>query len=117
MLSRSFDGVPAVEALSFEIPEGSLFTLLGPNGAGKTTTVRLLLGLIAPDSDPQTANQFTGLVIVPAFMILIGIFGKVLTISMSAVATACVLVVLLVLFLLRLNLKNFQREEILTRWK
>ena len=49
-LSRSFDGVPAVEALSFEIPEGSLFTLLGPNGAGKTTTVRLLLGLIAPNS-------------------------------------------------------------------
>ena len=50
LLSRSFDGVPAVEALSFEIPEGSLFTLLGPNGAGKTTTVRLLLGLIAPNS-------------------------------------------------------------------
>ena len=50
MLSRSFDAVPAVEGLSFEIPEGSLFTLLGPNGAGKTTTVRLLLGLIAPDS-------------------------------------------------------------------
>ena len=50
LLSRSFDGVPAVEALSFEIPEGKLFTLLGPNGAGKTTTVRLLLGLIAPDS-------------------------------------------------------------------
>ena len=50
MLSRSFDGVPAVDSLSFEIPEGSLFTLLGPNGAGKTTTVRLLLGLIAPDS-------------------------------------------------------------------
>ena len=50
MLSRSFDGVPAVEALSFEIPEGKLFTLLGPNGAGKTTTVRLLLGLIAPDT-------------------------------------------------------------------
>jgi len=68
-------------------------------------------------SDPQSANQFTGLVIVPAFMILIGIFGKVLTISMSAVAIACVVVVLLVLFLLRLNLKNFQREEILTKWK
>jgi ABC-2 type transport system ATP-binding protein len=49
-LSRSFDGVPAVEDLSFEIPEGNLFTLLGPNGAGKTTTVRLLLGLIGPDS-------------------------------------------------------------------
>lgn len=50
MLCRSFDGVPAVKDLSFEIPEGNLFTLLGPNGAGKTTTVRLLLGLIAPDA-------------------------------------------------------------------
>lgn len=49
MLSRSFDGAPAVEDLSLEIPEGSLFTLLGPNGAGKTTTVRLLLGLIGAD--------------------------------------------------------------------
>jgi ABC-type Fe3+/spermidine/putrescine transport system ATPase subunit len=29
MLSRSFDGVPAVEDLSFAIPEGKLFTLLG----------------------------------------------------------------------------------------
>ena len=68
MLSRSFGGVTAVEEVSFRIPEGSLFTLLGPNGAGKTTTVRLLLGLIAPDSgraevaglelgrDPQTNN-------------------------------------------------------------
>ena len=50
MLCRSFDGVPAVEDPSFEIPEGNLFTLLGPNGAGKTITVRLLLGLIAPDA-------------------------------------------------------------------
>ena len=45
-LTRSFDGVLAVEDVSFEIPEGKLFALLGPNGAGKTTTVRLLLGLI-----------------------------------------------------------------------
>jgi len=49
-LSRSFDGLVAVEAISFEIPEGKLFTLLGPNGAGKTTTVRMLMGLIAPSS-------------------------------------------------------------------
>jgi ABC-2 type transport system ATP-binding protein len=58
MLSRSFDGVPAVETLSFEIPEGSLFTLLGPNGAGKTTTVRLLLALIAPDSGTATVAGY-----------------------------------------------------------
>ncbi len=49
-LSRHFNGISAVEDLSFEIPEGKLFTLLGPNGAGKTTTIRLLLGLIGPTS-------------------------------------------------------------------
>jgi len=47
----------------------------------------------------------------------IGIFGKVMTISVTAVILACVAVSLLALFLLRLNLKNFQREEILTKWK
>ena len=45
-LSRSFDGRPAVEELSFTVPEGALCALLGPNGAGKTTTIRMLLGLI-----------------------------------------------------------------------
>jgi len=50
-------------------------------------------------------------------MVGIGIFGKVLTISMTAIAIACVVVVLVALFLLRLNLKNFQREEIVTKWK
>lgn len=46
-LTRVFDGRPAVQDVSFEVPDGKLFALLGPNGAGKTTTVRLLLGLIA----------------------------------------------------------------------
>ena len=53
-LSRSFDGRPAVEALTFHVPEGKLFALLGPNGAGKTTTVRMLLGLIGPTSGSAT---------------------------------------------------------------
>lgn len=47
-LSKRFDGRPAVEDLTFHIPEGALCALLGPNGAGKTTTVRVLLGLLAP---------------------------------------------------------------------
>ena len=49
-LSRSFDGRPAVEGVSFEVPEGELCALLGPNGAGKTTTIRMLLGLLPATS-------------------------------------------------------------------
>ena len=80
-------------------------------------SVLAAIRLSAKMTDPQSANQFTGLVIVSTFMLGIGIFGKILTISMAAVAIACVVVLLLTLFLLRLNLKNFQREEILTKWK
>jgi ABC-2 type transport system ATP-binding protein len=47
-LSRSFDGRPAIEGVSFHVPEGKLCALLGPNGAGKTTTIRVLLGLLPP---------------------------------------------------------------------
>jgi iron(III) transport system ATP-binding protein len=41
---------PAVDAISFEIPRGSLTTLLGPSGCGKTTTLRLIAGLETPDA-------------------------------------------------------------------
>jgi ABC-2 type transport system ATP-binding protein len=57
-LSRSFNGVPAVEDLSFEVATGSLFALLGPNGAGKTTTVRLLMGLIGPTAGTATVAGY-----------------------------------------------------------
>jgi ABC-2 type transport system ATP-binding protein len=36
----------AVDAISFEVPPGTVFGLLGPNGAGKTTTLKLILGLL-----------------------------------------------------------------------
>jgi len=38
----------AVDGISFEIPEGHLFTLLGPSGCGKTTTLRMIAGLERP---------------------------------------------------------------------
>ncbi len=49
-LTRTFDGIVAVDHLDLEVPQGIVFGFLGPNGAGKTTTIRLLLGLLEPTS-------------------------------------------------------------------
>ncbi|MGH9555442.1 MAG: ABC transporter ATP-binding protein [Terriglobales bacterium] len=47
---KSFEHFVAVEELSLAIGPGSVFGLLGPNGAGKTTTLRMILGILVPDS-------------------------------------------------------------------
>ncbi|WP_437675700.1 ABC transporter ATP-binding protein [Sorangium sp. So ce131] len=49
-LSKSYGGVPALDALDLDVPAGEVFCLLGPNGAGKTTTLNLFLGFIRPSS-------------------------------------------------------------------
>ncbi len=54
-LTKIFDNrksgrVIAVNNVNFEISPGEIFGLLGPNGAGKTTTLRLLAGLLKPNS-------------------------------------------------------------------
>ncbi|MFZ6816321.1 ABC transporter ATP-binding protein [Undibacterium sp. Rencai35W] len=48
-LSKQF-GRPAVDQLNLQVRRGELYALLGPNGAGKTTTLRMVAGLLAPDS-------------------------------------------------------------------
>jgi len=47
---KSFGDVSAVNEVAFSIQAGTTFGLLGPNGAGKTTTMRMILGILAPDS-------------------------------------------------------------------
>ena len=49
-LSRAFASGPAVCDLTLTVEPGEVLALLGPNGAGKTTTVRLLNGVLQPDS-------------------------------------------------------------------
>jgi ABC-2 type transport system ATP-binding protein len=46
---KSYDGLKAVDGVSFAIPVGSIYGLLGPNGAGKTTTIRMMMRIILPD--------------------------------------------------------------------
>jgi ABC-2 type transport system ATP-binding protein len=49
-VSKSYGDFVAVDDLSFDIPEGSIYGLLGPNGAGKTTTIRMLVNITIPDT-------------------------------------------------------------------
>jgi ABC-2 type transport system ATP-binding protein len=49
-LTRKFDGLTAVDGVTFHVEEGEVFGFLGPNGAGKTTTVRMLCCLISKTS-------------------------------------------------------------------
>ena len=49
-LKKYYSDQKAVDDISFDIQEGSIFGLLGPNGAGKTTLLRMITGIFYPDS-------------------------------------------------------------------
>jgi ABC-2 type transport system ATP-binding protein len=49
-IHKRYGSVPAVQGVSFDIPEGVCFGLLGPNGAGKTTSIEIMEGILAPTS-------------------------------------------------------------------
>lgn len=48
-LKKRFDGITAVDDVSFTVPEGSIFGLIGRNGAGKTTILRMIMNIFLPD--------------------------------------------------------------------
>ena len=65
MFRPSYRFIPAVDSISFDIAKGELVAFIGPNGAGKSTTLKMLSGILAPDSgsmkilglDPQTQRK------------------------------------------------------------
>ena len=65
-----YGGTPVLENLSFSTPVGAFMLIIGPNVGGKTTLLRLMLGLLSPQSgrirvfgeDPRRACRFVGYV-------------------------------------------------------
>ncbi len=49
-LKKAYGNLHALEGLDMDVTDGALFGFVGPNGAGKTTTIRIMTGLLAPDS-------------------------------------------------------------------
>ncbi len=73
-VTKRFGNLVAVDDVSFAVREGEIFGFLGPNGAGKTTTIRMLTGILTPNSgkiaihgidmakDPLAAKMMMGVI-------------------------------------------------------
>ena len=57
-LTKSFGGRKVVDDVSMSVKKGRIHGFLGPNGSGKTTTIRMLCGLLTPDSGDGTCLGF-----------------------------------------------------------
>ena len=49
-VTKSFGNHIAVDNLSLNVPEGSIYGFIGPNGSGKTTTIRMIMNILYPDN-------------------------------------------------------------------
>ncbi|HHQ45177.1 MAG TPA: ATP-binding cassette domain-containing protein, partial [Candidatus Altiarchaeales archaeon] len=55
-LSKHFNGLKAVDDISFNVRSGEVFAFLGPNGAGKSTTIKILTTLLKPTAGKVSVN-------------------------------------------------------------
>lgn len=53
-VSKTYTGHKALDDVSLDVPQGTIYGLLGPNGAGKTTLIRIINHITAPDSGSVT---------------------------------------------------------------
>ena len=57
-LTKKFNGLTAVDDVSFEVKKGEIFGFLGPNGAGKSTTINMLSTILSPTEGEAFINKF-----------------------------------------------------------
>ena len=58
-LTKYYDGLCAVDQITFDMHKGEILGLLGPNGAGKTTTLRMITGFLRPTSGSIRVKDYT----------------------------------------------------------
>ncbi len=56
LFTRDYTEIHALKEMSFIIPDGQIVGYIGPNGAGKSTTIKILSGILRPDSGECTVN-------------------------------------------------------------
>jgi len=56
-VTKTYGKVTALNDVSFSVEKGQVYGFIGPNGAGKTTTIRILLGILKPDSGSASINS------------------------------------------------------------
>ena len=56
LIHREYKTIKALDDISFDIPKGEIIGYIGPNGAGKSTTVKILSGILSPDSGSCEVN-------------------------------------------------------------
>ena len=54
---KQYGSVPAVDGISFEVPQGEILAVVGPSGCGKTTLLRLLAGFETPDAGAVSLGE------------------------------------------------------------
>ena len=79
--------------------------------------VLVTMRMSAKSTDPQATVQATALMVIPGFLLVFAVFGRLLTLWFPALVIGCGVASLVVLVLFRTNVRRFEREEILTRWK
>ncbi len=62
-VNKAFQDQDVLQNISLKLNQGEITTLIGPNGAGKSTLVRIVLGLIEPDSGSVVPREDLRIVI------------------------------------------------------
>lgn len=112
------DTVSYVRDRAFLLPDrfwlagvGLLAPLLG------VAVTLVTMRLSAKSVDPQATVQASALAVIPGFLVIFGLFGRILIANFTALLAGIALMVIVDLWLFRRVEKTFEREEILTRWR